>query len=88
MWQELALTVANAVLMLPLIPSVINSEAKVPRLTSGPTSLCLFVIGTTYVSLGFTIAATTAYAQFVLWGFIFIFRPVSSGYKLFIRHPE
>lgn len=77
MWQETVLALANAVLVIPLLPTVLNSDAQVPRWTSAPTGACLFLIGVTYVTLGFFAPASTAFIQTVLWIYISVKRPVT-----------
>jgi hypothetical protein len=75
-WQDIVLSIANGALILPLIPTVMNRDAQVPRTTSIPTGACIFVIGMVYASLGLWYAVVTAVIQSFLWAFIAVRRPV------------
>lgn len=75
MVQDIILTLANAVLGLLLLPTLVKPTASVPRWTSIPTGTAIFVIGATYFTLGLWIAGTTAVVQAGIWGLIAIYRP-------------
>ena len=77
-WQDIVLSIANGALIFPLIPTVINKDAKVPRWTSIPTGFFIGVIGIVYATLGFWFAFGTAITQTILWTFIAVRRPVRS----------
>lgn len=77
-WEEIALAIANTTLILPLLPTLIDTDAAVPRWTSVPTAACLLVIGTSYVSLSLWLAAISAYVQTVCWGSIAVWRPITT----------
>lgn len=78
-WADLVLTLSGVILSLPLIPTVLNEEAQVPRRTSIPTGTALFIVGTTYITLGFWFATVTSYVQVVLWYYIALKRPVKTA---------
>lgn len=74
MWQDVVLSVANGLLILPLIPTVRDADAQVPRTTSIPTGACILTIGLVYATMGLWYATGTAVTQSVLWAYIAAYR--------------
>lgn len=74
MWQEAVLSIANGALAIPLIPTVLDSDAQVPRTTSIPTGVCILVIGLVYATMGLWYATGTAVTQSALWAYIAVRR--------------
>jgi len=77
-WQDIALSLANGILILPLIPTVLDKNAQIPRTTSIPTGACILTIGLVYATLGLWYATATAVTQSFLWAYIALYRPVTS----------
>jgi len=75
-WADIVLTLSGFILAIPLIPTILNEDSQVPRTTSIPTGTALAIVGATYVVIGFWLAASTSFAQVILWYFIAWKRPV------------
>jgi len=68
--QDIILTAASSVLTVLLLPTVLDEDASVPRETSAPTSICLYAMAGTYLSLNLHISALVTSATASLWGII------------------
>lgn len=56
MWQDLAISVAQIVFIMALVPAIIGNE-KPPFITSLATGVALLIITASYVSLGLWFSA-------------------------------
>jgi len=73
-WQDIVFTLGGFIFALLLIPTLIDSEAQVPRLTSIPTALILVIFSLTYFSLGFYYSTITNLMTAGCWAGISIWR--------------
>lgn len=73
-WQDAVFTVGGFLLTINLLPTVLNSEAKVPLATSALTALVLYVYAGTMASLGLHYSAVMNLATAAFWTFIAFYR--------------
>lgn len=66
-WQDIVLAIGSLVFAIALIPSLLSKD-KPALLTSGSTSLVLFVFTITYASLSLWYATVTTALSAALWG--------------------
>lgn len=74
MWQDIILTVGGFVFALLLIPILKDSDATVPRITSIPTAITLFIFSITYITLDLYYSAFTNSITALCWVCISIWR--------------
>jgi hypothetical protein len=75
-FESTVIAVVQLVFGLVLLPTLRNKNASVPRQTSVPMALGLFVIAAMYVRLGLWLAVGMASVCGVMWIFVVLFRPV------------
>lgn len=78
-WQDAFLGVSSLIFSLLLLPIVLNSESKVPRKTSAFWSLGTGTLGVCYLTLGLLFSSVTSFASMILWGVVFVYRPLKKG---------
>jgi len=63
-----------------VLPTLFNEHAAVPRLTSGLTTLGLFVIAGTFLTMGpLWVSVLGSLASASAWLAVFVFRPVMTA---------
>jgi len=75
-WEPTVLAIANTALVLPLLPTLKDTDAQVPRWTSIPTGTSLLAIGVAYYSLGLVLPSISSLLQTTCWMAIAVWRPV------------
>ncbi|WP_227374262.1 hypothetical protein [Haladaptatus halobius] len=70
MWQEYVFLAGSIVIMISLVPTIRDEEAKVPLRTSVPSVLVLFVQTLAFLSMGLTFSAVGTGMGFGLWSLI------------------
>lgn len=76
-WQSRTIAVVQLIFALALIPTVLDSDAQVPRISSGITALGLWLIAFVYTRMPKMREATWMCTFCALcWTFVFIWRPV------------
>lgn len=73
---EPGLTASQLAINLYILPTVLNSEAAVPRTQSVPFVVFLTGISFAYVELGLWVAAASGLVGAILWAVVALLRPV------------
>jgi hypothetical protein len=73
MW-DILLTVASAIFISSLLPTLFDSRSYVPRQTSGLSIVGLSLVGTGLAGEGLVMSASLTVVAIVLWLFVFAFR--------------
>lgn len=74
MWQDIVFTAGGIIFAILLIPILKDSDSKIPRLTSIPTTITLLIFSFTYITLGFYFSAATNLLTASCWAAISIWR--------------
>ena len=72
------ISVANIIVIVVLLPTLTNRKSFVPRTTSVPTSIALFMFTFVFFNQGLFIGASVEFASSILWLFIAILRGIPS----------
>jgi len=79
-WQDIVITIASIVFSVALVPQVIagfkDRKGFVTLAASIPTTLGLYVLSFTYLSLNLSYSAVTAFLTGTLWWVLFMQRLV------------
>ncbi len=73
MWDVL-ITLGNLAFIPALVPTILNRNAYVPRLTSGISLIGIVVVVAGLVGAGLVLSPIVVAAIGMLWGLIFVFR--------------
>ena len=73
MWDVL-ITLGNIAFIPALLPTIVNRNAYVPRLTSGISLLGIVVVIVGLTGAGLVLSAIVVAAIGMMWGLIFLFR--------------
>ena len=73
-WQDYVFALGSVGLAGTLIPTLLNSDASVPRWTSVPTAFVLYVFSATYLSMSFFFSAIVTVVTAVVWTLIALYR--------------
>lgn len=73
-WQDYVLMFSAFVLTANLLPSLLNSNAVIPRWSSFPTAVVVLVITFTFYTLELWLAVIGNFFNFLVWLLIFLFR--------------
>jgi hypothetical protein len=74
MIQDFIIAACQIAATISLIPTIINSKAKVPWTSSSITVTCLIIIGICFLSLNLLLSTITSFSNAIAWFFIFLFR--------------
>lgn len=74
MIEDQILGVGTLVLNLTLLPTLLDKNSKVSRLTSIPTAIILLVFTATYLSMDLLFSAFAVFAGGIMWGLIAAYR--------------
>lgn len=74
-WQDIVLSGGAFVMTMLLLPTLLDSEAKINRLTSVPTALIVFSYVAAMWTLGLHFAALTNFLNATFWVYIAIKKP-------------
>lgn len=75
-WEDTAISIASVLFTLGAVPAVINPHAAIPRWQSLLVLVGILFLLVSYISLRLWKATVIETIAFVLWLFIFLFRPV------------
>ncbi|MCU4926749.1 hypothetical protein OB905_12285 [Halobacteria archaeon AArc-dxtr1] len=73
-WQDIVFTLGGFTMALLLTPTIINPESTVPRSTSVPTGMILFIFSGTFASLGLYLSALAHVFSASMWTTIALLR--------------
>jgi hypothetical protein len=74
MWQDMVFLVGGIVGAVILLPTLIDSEARVPRRSSVPTMVLLATYTVTFYTLGMNLASFGAVLGTLVWAGIAVLR--------------
>lgn len=73
-WQDTVLAVGSVGLLLTLLPTLADENAEVPRTTSIPTAMVLYLFAGTYSTMGFWASAGVSFLTASVWAAIAVKR--------------
>lgn len=73
-WQDYLLLFGTLIISVVMVPTLLDADASVPRMTSVPGSVAVFLFVIAFASLELWLTAVANAVSFLLWVLVAVFR--------------